>query len=378
MKKLLSVLLAVALVLSMSINVFAVEEVEIPIVVESFGANTTSITADQLVWENGTVLANDVALFSLTLPEIVKEGETVVVHLKGTSDGDFRVWLFGAEEKTCSNQYKMSDNGFTTGAFEVYIELTFTDWDGAGHTEASDLCIKGPSYGTNLSNTKLEYVGVYKAAMADVEPDIAAAAQPAIDAANALVEAVKSVDVNDQAALDAAVAAAQTAIDGISDFGLPALITAKADLQTGVDNVLGEVLLEGFQPEIDAVAAALQKAKDAGNDVTAIKAAYDEALAAIGTMEASDLPIIKEKVKELKETVNEIKELHKAASAANAEAKAAEEAAQKEAEEKAAADAKAKEEAAAKTATTLTIVGIVVAVIAVIAIVLVVFKKKKK
>ncbi len=377
MKKLLSVLLAVALVLSMSINVFAVEETSIAITVENYGAYTGT-ASDALVWGDNTVTAPDNAIISFKLPEAVVEGETVVVHLKGTSEGDFRVWLLGAEEKTCSNQYKMSDNGFTTGAFEVYIEFTFTDWDGYGHTTAEELAIKGPSYGTNLTNTTIEYIGIYKAAMADVEPDIAAAAQPAIDAANALVEAVKSVDVNDQAALDAAVAAAQTAIDGISDFGLPALITAKADLQTGVDNVLGEVLLEGFQPEIDAVAAALQKAKDAGNDVTAIKAAYDEALAAIGTMEASDLPIIKEKVKELKETVNEIKELHKAASAANAEAKAAEEAAQKEAEEKAAADAKAKEEAAAKTATTLTIVGIVVAVIAVIAIVLVVLKKKKK
>lgn len=377
MKKLLTVLLAVALVLSMSINVFAAEETSIALTVENYGAYTGT-AADALIWGDNSVTAPDNAIISIKLPEPVVEGETVVVHIKGTSDGDFRVWLLGAEEKTCSNQYKMSDHGFTTGEFEVYIELGFTDWDGYGHTSAEELAIKGPSYGTNLTNTKLDYVGITKGTMADVEGDIAAAAQPEIDAAQALVDAVKSVDVTDQAALDAAVAAAQAAIDSIADFGLPALITAKADLQTGVDNVLGEVLLEGFQPQIDAVNAALETAKGAGNDVTAIKAAYDEALAAIAIMEESDLPIISEKVKELKTVVNEIKELHKAATTANAEAKAAEEAAKKEAEEKAAAEAKAAEEKAAKTATTLTIVGIVVAVIVVVAVVLVVLKKKKK
>lgn len=376
MKKLLSVLLAVALVLSMTVSVLAAEEVEIPVVVENYGAYTGT-TSDALTWGDNSVLAPDTAIFSFLLPEVVSEGQTVVVHLKGNSEGDFRVWLLGPNEKTCSNQFKASENGFTTGDFDFYIELTFTDHDGAGLTTAEELAIKGPSYGTNLTNTRVDYIGFTVGTIADVEAAKTAEVQPQIDAAKALVEAVKAVDVADQAALDAAVADAYAAIEAIPDYGFAGLISAKKELTLSVDVVLGEVALAGYQPEIDAVAKALEDSKAAGNDVAAIKAAYDSALAAVDKMEkeGGHLAPVAEKVKELKNTISEIKDLHKAATEANAEAKAAEEAAAKEAEEKAAADAAAKE---AATQTTIIVVVIVVVVVAILAVVLVVLKKKKK
>ncbi len=114
MKKLFSVAVAVLLALCMSICVFAADEIEIPLDAEHVGASSSG-GSDALTIENGTLTANDIALFSLVLPENVPLGDTVVVHLKGTSDGDFRVWLLGAgetdekgSEATFSNQWKRS------------------------------------------------------------------------------------------------------------------------------------------------------------------------------------------------------------------------------------------------------------------------------
>ncbi len=377
MKKLLSVLLAVALMLSMSVVSFAAgEELEIAITQDNWGANSGT-AVDAVTWGEGSVTADAIGQFSIKLPTTCYDGDTVVVHVKGTSEEQFRVWLLAANAVTASNQWKSADVGYAgTGEFEYYIELTCQYYD-ADFESAEDVNFKAPSYDKQLINFSLDYVGVIYGTMADVEAAKAAELQPEIDAAKALVEAVKSVDVADQAALDAAVLAAQEAIAAIPDYGFASLMATKDELNLSVDVVLGEVALAGYQPEIDAVAKALEDSKAAGNDVAAIKAAYDSALAAVDKMEkeGGHLAPVAEKVKELKNTISEIKDLHKAATEANAEAKAAEEAAAKEAEEKAAADAAAKE---AATNTAIIVVVIVVVVVAILAVVLVVLKKKKK
>ncbi|MBQ8623584.1 MAG: hypothetical protein IJ424_04300 [Oscillospiraceae bacterium] len=385
MKKLLSVLLAVALVLSMSVTVFAADEVEIALTTDNYGTYTGT-AADALTWGDNSVLAPDTAIFSLKLPQAVNDGDTVVVHIKGNSEGDFRVWLLGADEaagameKTCSNQFKASNVGFTTGDFEYYIELVFQDYDGAGLTSAEELAIKGPSYGTNLTNTRLDYVGVYYGSLADLDVVALAEAQPDIDAAQAAIDAAKAAVGGDVAALQAAIDAAQAAVDVVAAkaaLGFTSVMSANDDLQAQIDAMQGDIVMAGFQVHIDTVNTALEDAKAAGNDITKIKAAYDAAVAAVDTMEAegNGLPAVTEKVKELKTIINEIKDLHKAATAANAAAKEAEEAAAKEAEEKAAAEAAAKE---ASTKTTITVVVIVAVVVVILAVVLVVLKKKKK
>lgn len=376
MKKILSVLLALAMLLSMTVLVNAEGEIEIALTQDNWGANAGT-AVDAVTWGEGTITANELGQFSLKLPTTCVDGDTVVLHIKGSAEDNFRVWLLAANAGTASNQWKSADAGYAgTGEFEFYIELTCQYYDVDFET-AEDVNFKAPSWDGALTNFTLDYVGVLYGTMADVEAGKVIEVQPQIDAAQALVDAVKAVDATDSAALDAAVAAAQTAIDAIPDYGFTALIDAKAALQLSVNTVLGEVALGTYQSYIDTVNTALENAKAAGNDTAAIKAAYDEALAAVNYMEdnGGDLEPVKAKVVELKEVINEIKDLHKAATAANAEEKAAAEAAAKEAEEKAAADALAKEQA---TNTAIIIGVIAVVVVVVVVVVLVVLKKKKK
>ncbi len=376
MKKLLSAILALVMLLSMTVFVNAEGEIEIALTQDNWGANAGT-AVDAVIWGDGTITAESLSQFSLKLPTTCVQGDTVVLHIKGYAEDNFRIWLLAANAVTASNQWKSADAGYAgTGDFEYYIELACQYYDAEFET-AEDVNFKAPSWDGALTNFRLDYVGVLYGTMADVEAAKAAEVQPQIDAAQALVDAVKTVDATDAAALDAAVADAQAAIDAIPDYGFATLIDAKAALQLSVNTVLGEVALGTYQSYIDTVNNALQAAKDAGNDVSAIKAAYDEALAAVTYMEdnGGTLEPVKAKITELKEVINEIKDLHKAATAANAEAKAAEEAAAKEAEEKAAAEAAAKEQAT----NTAIIIGIVAAVVVVVVVVvLVVLKKKKK
>lgn len=378
MKKLLSVLLALSMLLSMTVFVNAEgEEIEIAITPDSFGVNVPeNSTSDVVVWGDGTVTADALGQFSLKLPTALNKGESVVVHIKGTADEQFRVWLLAAEAVTASNQWKSADNNYVvTEEFEYYIELNCDYFDNDFEI-ADEVNFKAPSWDKQLVNFTLSYVGVIYGTMADVESVKAAEVQPQIDAAQALVDAVKSVDATDAAALDAAVATAQAAIDAIPDYGFASLVEAKAALQLSVNTVLGEVALGTYQSYIDAVNNALETAKNAGNDTAAIKAAYDEAYAAVTYMEdnGGDLEPVKEKIAELKEVINEIKDLHKTAAANKAADEEAAEKAAIEAEEKAAADAAAKAQA---TQTTIIIVAIV-AVVVVVVVVLIVLKKKKK
>lgn len=385
MKKLFSVAVAVLLALCMSICVFAADEIEIPLDAEHVGASSSG-GPDALTIENGTLTANDIALFSLVLPENVPLGDTVVVHLKGTSDGDFRVWLLGAgetdekgSEATFSNQWKASENGAEfPGEFEKYIELTAEDYDGQSLTEADRLALKGPSFGTNLSNTKLTYVGIVYGTVADLEADAVAEAQPFADAAAAALETAKSAEGSD--ALNAALADAQAAVDSLTEkaaSGFPGVNALLSDAKNAVKEI--EKLIEAsaagdalaaVQADIDTVNNALTAAKDANGDVAAIQAALDEAKAAAAKIDeaanAADYKELKAASKSASATVTEIEGVLKDAEEAVKKAEAA-----KKAEEEAAAAAKK------KTTTIVIVVIVVVVVIAVIAAVLLKGKKKK-
>ena len=131
MKRTLIFTLLVTLLISslLSVGVFAVEETEVSLVPENFGISSNAATKNALIWnDDESVTAKNVALFGIALPETVHKGDSVVVHIKGVSDGDFRVWLLGAGEATCSNQYKFSEHGYTSGEFDKIIEFTFQDF----------------------------------------------------------------------------------------------------------------------------------------------------------------------------------------------------------------------------------------------------------
>ena len=178
MKKALSLVLALVLVVFGSSVAFA-EEIDIS--GDNLGRGAGLVDYGLTVKRNddGTVTAIDTESISWYLPEPVAAGETVTVHVKGTSDGDFRMWLINMNEGTNSDIYKMSEHGFTSGEFDQTFTLTATD-------EATEFFVKGYVYGENLKNVNITYLDVTKGGEApaeevveDVADDVAAPAEAA-------------------------------------------------------------------------------------------------------------------------------------------------------------------------------------------------------
>lgn len=386
MKKLLSISIAVLLALCLSICVFAADEIEIPLDADHVGVNPAGEPYAVTVEGDG-ISANEITLFGLNLPEHVALGDTVVVHIKGTTDGDFRVWLLGAgetdekgNESTFSNQWKASENNTALpGSFEKYIELTAEDYDSQNLTEANRVAFKAPSYNSMLENFKLTYVGIIRGSVADIEADAVADAKPLADAAADALAAAKSASDTD--ALSAALADAQAAVDGLTEkaaSGFPG-VTALLSEANGYVNEINKLIeaaaagdaLAAVQADIDAVDNALTAATDANGDVAAIKTALDEAKAAVAKIdEAASASDYKELNAASKAANSKVSDIEKLLSEAEEAVKKAE-AAKKAEEEQAAADA------AKKKTTTIIIVVIVAVVIAVIAVVAILGKKKK-
>ena len=109
MKRILALVLAMALALTMAMPVFAADETQIPLDADHLDL----ITAEEAVIADGSITVNEINQFAFLLPEVVPIDGTVVIHIKGSSDSDFRAWLLGAgssEEKgsaaTFSNQWR--------------------------------------------------------------------------------------------------------------------------------------------------------------------------------------------------------------------------------------------------------------------------------
>lgn len=379
MKKIFAIILAAIMMLSLSVIAHAADEIEIPLDADHVGP----VGAEIVTLSNGSVTADEIALFDLYLPENVALGDTVVVHIKGSSDSDFRVWLLGdgetdekGVESTFSNQWKGSENGFNApGEFEKYIQLTAEDFDNQSLTSANRVAFKGASYGVNLSNTTLTYVGIIYGTIDDVEANAVADAQPYADAAAAALEAANAA--SDEASLNAALADAEAAVEALTDMnglgfpGVTALLNdAKAvvrEINTKIAAAAAGEAFASIQGDIDTVNNALAAATAAGSDIDAINAALADARTAYDNIQAAadagNYSDVKTAAKEAKTVLSDIEKLLTAAE----EVKAAEE--------------KAAEEAAAKkkqTTTVVVIVVVAVVVIAVIACVVVTALKKKK
>lgn len=398
MKRILSVLTALALALIACVAAFAADENVIALEPESLiGRTDYFATAEQLTFEDGSVTADNVEIFAFKLPKNVALGETVTVHIKGSSDGDFRSWLICADETankgdhaTFSKMWKASENGYTPGTeFDLTYSLTASDEEPVGGTEANKLCFKAFAAHETLDNLKLTYVSVTY----DTETDIAAESerligvmQPDVDAINAaLAEAQASPDDYDavKAAYDKATAAMESIETGEAGKA------GYADVVTAVDaarETLSEIeelynavsegvesakILEDLQSYIDTIDSAVETAKNAGSDVSAAEQALADADAAYDYI-----------VKAANDSANS--EANRAAREAKAKLQeindAIETSKQLKQEEESAAAAAA-EEAAAKKATqkkVLIIVAIVVAVAVVVGVVAGVIASKKK
>lgn len=354
MKKLLSIALSVILALSLTIGIFA-EEFEIGVNSDNWGENAGT-AIDAVTWGDGTVTADQLSQISFKLPTECVEGDTVTLHIKGTSNSDFRVWLLATNAKTASNQWKASTNGYSgTGDFEFFIELTCQYFD-ADFEIATDVNFKASSWDTKLEGFTLSYIGVTYGTLADLDD---AALEEVAEYITAAEAAIANGD------LDAANAAIAV-IEEKGALGFASCANKANELKNMIKDLEGNAILESMQSYIDTVTNAVERAKNANGDVEVISAAYDEAITAADYVfdNANGYSVVTEKGKELRVAAKEIKTIL-------ADAQEAAEEAARIAEEEAAAKAES-------TKTVLIVVAVVAVVVVIAAVVVVILKKKKK
>ncbi len=153
---------ALALILVLCITVFGTSltafAADVSIAPENLGrgAGVATVTANA----DGSI-TSATSNISFYLPEAVQAGETVTVHVTGSSDGDFRVWLIDVNEVTNSDIYQMSQNDFTSGEFDRTFDLTAT-------AEATEIFFKAPSWDAAINNLTIASLSVGGEDAADV------------------------------------------------------------------------------------------------------------------------------------------------------------------------------------------------------------------
>ena len=177
MKKIVSLAIAFIMVMALTVSVFAAQ---VPITEDTLG-----FTAGDVTIADGTATSSGTS-FNILLPESVPNGGKVTVHIKGSTNGDFRVWL-AAGQATFSPEplWKASEQGVGTGEFDVTFELEAFPKDGTGDA-ADSIMFKAPSYDSTLDNFVLTYLSINgdeAAPAADAAPaDEAPAADDAAEA----------------------------------------------------------------------------------------------------------------------------------------------------------------------------------------------------
>jgi len=156
MKKLLAVILTLTMLLLGSSITASAEEIALSLKKDDLKRGQMAYKTMVYNKEDGS-LVTDGQNISFPLPETVTSGQSITVRIKGTSDSDFRVWLIDANETTVSNQYKMTDNGYTPGTeFDHTFVLTH---DGVG-PDATELFFKAPTWDGKIENLNLTYVAI--------------------------------------------------------------------------------------------------------------------------------------------------------------------------------------------------------------------------
>jgi len=178
MKKLVAMLLSLTLLLFSTAIASAEELTPLSLNKDDLVRGKTAYKLMVYNLEDGTLVA-DGQNISFPLPTPVAPGESITVNFKGTSDGDFRVWLINSEEKTMSDIYQMSANGFTSGEFDVTVTLTNLEKEAKG--DVTEFFFKAPSWDGKIDNLNLTYVAVSKPFVAEAaaEEAPAEAAEPA-------------------------------------------------------------------------------------------------------------------------------------------------------------------------------------------------------
>jgi len=250
MKKLLSILMVLIIAATLSITLTAEEDVfiEIPLTPENLGQGC-GITAEQVTWNEVGFSANGVTQVSFLIPEPVPMSESVVMHVIGSCDDNFRMWLMESGGATSSNLHNMQNWGFYGGEFDEYFQLTATDFDGRGVTEATEFNFKAPTYDTTLTNLTVTYCGIfygtleeYEAAAGITEEEDEPKTEPATEPATE-PEAEDTQDAN--TGEDGAGSDTDTEVkDTSKKKGCGSVITANAMLFTTIVAVVGRALIK--------------------------------------------------------------------------------------------------------------------------------------
>lgn len=171
----------------------------IPVTQDSFGRAqivNSPIEVDDaaLEWTDDGLTINGATLVAFKLPSGVGMGNTIVVHIKGASDNNFRLWLLDEVEVTASRQIDMNEYfRFNSGEYDYLIELTteYVDAEIANDT-ALQLAFKALSWDTTLDGLTINELGVYYGTledyMAGVESNPDAALQPVAEDADDTAE----------------------------------------------------------------------------------------------------------------------------------------------------------------------------------------------
>ncbi|MCD7771686.1 MAG: hypothetical protein LUH23_06340 [Oscillospiraceae bacterium] len=149
MKKILAIVMAVAMVMALSVTAFAATY-DVELSLDNLGYYGATESTNVTVVDGG--LNSSEEALSVLLPVEVAYGETVTVTIKGSSDGAFRVWLLNGANTDSAIWNSVDAENFSGGDFEFTISLEMNDNDGHGDTVANALMFKGISYGTNLDN----------------------------------------------------------------------------------------------------------------------------------------------------------------------------------------------------------------------------------
>ena len=166
LKKIISVLTAVVMVLALSATAFA-DDIMTPIPLTQ--DNQGSFGTDTTYTETGFSVA-DGQQASFKLPQSYAIGETLLVHIKGSAESNFRIFLVKNGWDRASNIVTLSDDGvvpgYTGGEFDIYITFVVEDAESKGVDVANEINFKGPTYDTNLVNLSVEVCEIF---VGDVE-----------------------------------------------------------------------------------------------------------------------------------------------------------------------------------------------------------------
>ena len=177
---------------------------EIPVTAENFGRGQISnelFESDNecIAWVeggNGCTITG-ATLVSFKLPEGVAMGDSICVHIKGESLGNFRSWLIDDNEVTASEQHNMeTDYGFISGEFDEIIEYTvqYVDNDITDDT-ATQFAFKAASWNTTLDGLTVTELGYFKGTLEEYKASVTVdGAEDAPDAENAESESAETAE----------------------------------------------------------------------------------------------------------------------------------------------------------------------------------------